>query len=204
MSYPKVSFERKPLVTLKTFSNRNARPGRAALGAGERRPVCVTTAGYDRCPSRAGGRGFSDCAAMVKLTPAARGRYARRHCVGNDAGTSNTAASAQRRFGRESVRRPASRRPWPCRPPPAAARGAQLAVGRNVLEADRDPLRDARLLHGHAVERSGAGHRFLGMRDDYELRPGQNSCSTPIKRSMLASSSAASTSSSTQNGLGRY
>ena len=85
--------------------------------------------------------------------------------------------------------------------PPAL--GEDLAVVADVLETDRDLLRYARLLHRHAVDRVGAGHRLLRVGDDDELRPGQKSCRTLVKRSMLASSRAASTSSSTQNGLGR-
>ena len=48
-----------------------------------------------------------------------------------------------------------------------------MAVVADVLEADRDLLRHARLLHRHAVDRVGAGHRLLRVRDDDELRPGE-------------------------------
>jgi hypothetical protein len=73
MSYPKVSFERKAIATLKTFSNRNAHPGRAALGAGEKPPVCVAMAGYDCCPI---GAARSVCAGFADRRETAGGRGA--------------------------------------------------------------------------------------------------------------------------------
>jgi hypothetical protein len=51
--------------------------------------------------------------------------------------------------------------------------GRDLAVLADVLEADGDLLRDARLLHRHSVDRVGAGHRLLRVGDDDELRPGE-------------------------------
>jgi hypothetical protein len=51
--------------------------------------------------------------------------------------------------------------------------GQNPAVFADVLEADGDLFRDAGFLHGHAVDGIGAGHGFLRMRDDDELRPGE-------------------------------
>jgi hypothetical protein len=62
MSYPKVSFEIKALMTLKTFSNRNAHPDHAALGADEKPPVCVAIDDCDHCPidnARRGCNGYA-------------------------------------------------------------------------------------------------------------------------------------------------
>ena len=39
-----------------------------------------------------------------------------------------------------------------------------------ILEANRDPPRDARFLHSDAVQHVGAGHRPLRVRDENELR----------------------------------
>jgi hypothetical protein len=63
MNYPKVSFERKLLVTLKTFSNRNGLPDRAALGADRKPPICVGMAGCDPCSIVAERRAYSGFAA---------------------------------------------------------------------------------------------------------------------------------------------
>ena len=51
--------------------------------------------------------------------------------------------------------------------------GQDLAVVADVFEADGDLLGDAGLLHGHTVDGGGAGHGFFRVRDDDELRPGQ-------------------------------
>ena len=65
-------------------------------------------------------------------------------------------------------------------------------------------LRDARLLHRHAVERARRLHRPLVVRDDDELRLRATSPSIfAVKRPTFASSSGASTSSSRQKGDGR-
>ena len=50
------------------------------------------------------------------------------------------------------------------------AAGEDVAIFAYVFEADRDVFRDAGLFHGDAVEGVGAGHGFLGVRDDDELR----------------------------------
>jgi len=52
MNYPKVSFEIKPVVSLKTFSSRNALPGHAALAADEKPMVCVMPVGWGPVPRR--------------------------------------------------------------------------------------------------------------------------------------------------------
>jgi hypothetical protein len=62
--------------------------------------------------------------------------------------------------------------------------------------------RHARLLHGHAVQRLRRFHGPLGVRDHDELRLARHLLQQPRQPPMLASSSGASTSSSTQNGLG--
>lgn len=48
--------------------------------------------------------------------------------------------------------------------------GLRLVVGP-IFEADGDHFRDATLLHCHAVEHVGDGHRSLLVRDDDELTP---------------------------------
>ena len=78
---------------------------------------------------------------------------------------------------------------------------SERRIGR--LEFHRYQFGDSRLLHGHAVERLRGFHGALGVRDDDELRLRATSpCIRRVRRSMLASSSGASTSSSTQKGLG--
>jgi len=49
MNYPQVSFEIKALVTLKTFSSRNALHGHAALVRGKRPSDCTVPVDCDRC-----------------------------------------------------------------------------------------------------------------------------------------------------------
>jgi hypothetical protein len=44
MNYPQVSFEIKPLATLKTFSSRNVLPGHAARVSGKNPMVCAAAA----------------------------------------------------------------------------------------------------------------------------------------------------------------
>jgi hypothetical protein len=67
MNYPKVSFETKAVVTLKTFSSRNALPGRAAHAVEERTMVCVMPADWGPIPwrsessRRADGEAWADC-----------------------------------------------------------------------------------------------------------------------------------------------
>ena len=77
-------------------------------------------------------------------------------------------------------------------------------AGRSV-QLHRDQLRDARLLHGDAVEAVGDLHGLAVVGDEDELRVAA-ACSRSIStnRPMLASSSGASISSSRQNGLGLY
>ena len=54
MNYPKVSFERKAIVTLKTFSSRNALPGHAARAVSEKTKVCVMPVDWGPDPWRWG------------------------------------------------------------------------------------------------------------------------------------------------------
>lgn len=68
LSYPKVSFEIKPLATLKTFSSRNALPDRAAIDTGGSRSVCKTRASWAIRLARCAPSAFADLAAHAGLS----------------------------------------------------------------------------------------------------------------------------------------
>src|SRR5688500_17297599 len=50
---------------------------------------------------------------------------------------------------------------------------ADVAVIGNVVEPHADALRDARLLHGHAIQGCCGGHCLFAVRDDHKPRPAE-------------------------------